>query len=221
LPRIVLVPGNKPRTSGSLHASGRAIDFKIDGVDNQEIVAFCKTMADTGCGFYPTAGFVHVDVRDHGIGHVSWIDVSRPGEAPKYVSSWPPAGDVTAAHDKVEAHAVIGKKTGDTTAVATADEPKLPPLPAAAQFAPLESPKAAGAEDSPKGPKVEDAPGQVAAADAKPSKTTKDSASREAPTKDTARKTASKKEGRKGKKRHHRHAVETGESTHPTEQNPS
>jgi uncharacterized protein YcbK (DUF882 family) len=82
LPRIVLVPGNKPRTSGSMHASGRALDFKIDGVANEEVVAFCKTLDDTGCGFYPTAGFVHVDVRDHGIGHVSWIDVSKPGDAP-------------------------------------------------------------------------------------------------------------------------------------------
>jgi hypothetical protein len=34
-----------------------------------------------------------MDVRDHGAGHVAWIDVSKPGEAPKYVSAWPAAGE--------------------------------------------------------------------------------------------------------------------------------
>jgi uncharacterized protein YcbK (DUF882 family) len=215
LPRIVLVPGNKPRTSGSLHASGRAIDFKLDGVANEEVVAFCKTMADTGCGFYPTAGFVHVDARDHGIGHVSWIDVSKPGEAPKYVSSWP-ATDMTPAREKVEARVTTAKKSGEANVVAVADEPKLPPLPAAAQFAPLESPK--GDE----GPKVAEAPKEAATTTETPkASTTKESAAKEPQAKDATRKTASKKEGRKGKKRHHRHPADSGESTHPTEQNPS
>jgi uncharacterized protein YcbK (DUF882 family) len=213
LPRIVLIPGNKPRTSGSMHASGRAIDFKIEGVANEEIVAFCKTMDDTGCGFYPTAGFVHVDVRDHGIGHVSWIDVSKPGDAPKYVSSWP-ASDAMPAHDKVEAHVTLAKKS-DANVVATADEPKLPPLPAAAQFAPLESPKA---EET---PKAAEAPKEVAVAGETKASTAKDSAANEPPTKEPARKTASKKEGRKGKKRHHRHPPQPSDSAHPTEQNPS
>jgi uncharacterized protein YcbK (DUF882 family) len=215
LPRIVLVPGTKQRTSGSMHTSGRAIDFKIEGVPNEEVVAFCKTMADTGCGFYPTAGFVHVDVRDHGIGHVSWIDVSKPGDAPKYVTAWPAAGEAAPpSHDKPEAHAGVGKKS--ETLVAAADEPKLPPLPAAAQFAPLESPKAKEA------PKVEEteAPKEAVAAEPKASTAT-DPASKEPKAKDAARTTASKKEGRKGKRRHHRHTAESRESTHPTEQNPS
>jgi uncharacterized protein YcbK (DUF882 family) len=214
LPRIVLVPGTKQRTSGSMHASGRAIDFKIEGVANEDVVAFCKTMADTGCGFYPTAGFVHVDARDHGIGHVSWIDVSKPGEAPKYVTAWPAAGEAMPSHDKAELHASVSKKT--ETVVAAADEPKLPPLPAAAQFAPLESPKA---QEPAKAAETE-APKEVVVAETKAA-TAKDPASTEPQAKDAARKTASKKEGRKGKKRHHRHAVESRQSTHPTEQNPS
>jgi|HubBroStandDraft_6_1064221.scaffolds.fasta_scaffold273048_2 uncharacterized protein YcbK (DUF882 family) len=218
LPRIVLVPGNKPRSSGSFHASGRALDFKIEGVPNEEIVAFCKTMTDTGCGFYPTAGFVHVDVREHGIGHVSWIDVSRPGEAPKYVSSWPPAGEATTA--KVEARALVGKKSADANVVAAADEPKLPPLPAAAQFAPLESPKAPSADETPKPTKMEEAPKEAAVTESKPS-TAKETASKAPAVKDAARKTASKSEGRKGKRHHHRHTVESREAAHPTEQNPS
>jgi len=210
LPRVVLVPGNKPRTSGSMHATGRAIDFKIEGVQNEEIVAFCKTMTDTGCGFYPTAGFVHVDVRDRGVGHVAWIDVSKPGETPKYVSSWPQAGAAPSSHEKAEAHAAIEKKSAGAAVIAAADEPKLPPLPAAAQFAPLDPPKS----DAPKSeetPKVADAPKEAAAP-------AKDLGAKESQPRDAARKTASKNEGRRGKRRHHHHPAE---SVHPTVQNPS
>jgi len=63
---------------------------------------------------------MHLDVRDAGAGRVSWIDVSRPGELPKYVSTWPQAAEGP-------------KETDDTP------ESKLPSLPAAAQVAPLEA----------------------------------------------------------------------------------
>jgi Bacterial protein of unknown function (DUF882) len=85
--RVVLVSGYRPRSAGSYHSTGRALDFRIEGVANEAIVAFCKTLADTGCGYYPNAGFVHMDVRDSGTGHVAWTDVSRPGQAPRYVTS--------------------------------------------------------------------------------------------------------------------------------------
>jgi hypothetical protein len=51
---------------------------------------FAKTLGDTGCGFYPNSSFVHIDVRDAGAGHVTWIDASGPGETPRYVPTWPP-----------------------------------------------------------------------------------------------------------------------------------
>jgi len=86
-PRIVLVSGYRPRSSGSYHAAGRALDFRLDGVPNLAVLEYCKTLPDTGCGYYPNSVFVHVDVRDPGTGHVAWIDVSRPGESPKYVTS--------------------------------------------------------------------------------------------------------------------------------------
>ena len=73
-----------------MHATGRAIDFRIEGTKNEDVVAFCKTLTDTGCGFYPNSSFVHLDVRDPGAGHVSWIDASGPGETPHYVTAWPP-----------------------------------------------------------------------------------------------------------------------------------
>jgi hypothetical protein len=105
-PRVVLVSGYRPRSAGSFHASGRALDFRIEGAKNEDVVAFCKTLPDTGCGYYPNDGFVHVDARDAGAGHVSWIDTSRAGEPPHYVSAWP--------------------ETQDSA------NPKLPPLPAGA-----------------------------------------------------------------------------------------
>jgi hypothetical protein len=92
--KVLLVSGVRPKSAGSYHQSGRALDFRIDGVENEALVAFCKTLPDTGCGYYPNSSFVHIDVRDAGAGHVAWIDISKPGEAPKYVSSWPrPGGD--------------------------------------------------------------------------------------------------------------------------------
>ena len=89
-PKVFVISGVRPAAAGSFHANGRALDFRIDGVKNEDLVAFCKTMPDTGCGFYPNSSFIHIDVRDAGTGHVSWIDSSAPGETPKYVAVWPP-----------------------------------------------------------------------------------------------------------------------------------
>ncbi len=86
---ITVVSGYRPQSKGSPHAAARALDVRIDGVTNEALVEFCKTLADTGCGYYPNSSFVHVDVRPAGAGHVHWIDVSGPGEKPVYVKSWP------------------------------------------------------------------------------------------------------------------------------------
>jgi hypothetical protein len=89
--KLSIVSGMRPTSVGSMHAMGRAIDFRIEGTKNEDVIAFCKTLNDTACGFYPKSSFVHLDVRDPGTGHVSWIDASGPGEAPQFVTSWPPA----------------------------------------------------------------------------------------------------------------------------------
>ncbi|MDB4936533.1 MAG: Ribonuclease, partial [Labilithrix sp.] len=98
--KLNVVSGYRPTSIGSMHATGRAIDFRVEGAKNEDVVAFCKTLADTGCGFYPNSSFVHLDVRDPGAGHVSWIDASGPGETPRYVSTWPP--QVSKIADKLE-----------------------------------------------------------------------------------------------------------------------
>jgi hypothetical protein len=86
---ISLVSGYRPRSRGSLHQSAKALDLRVAGVSNEELSAFCKTIPDTGCGYYPNSSFVHVDVRKRGGGGVSWIDASGPGETPHYVKQWP------------------------------------------------------------------------------------------------------------------------------------
>ena len=109
--RIEIVSGYRPYSKGSYHAHARAVDIRVKGVSNEELLAFCKTLEDTGCGYYPNSTFVHVDARDVGAGHVSWIDASGPGETPRYVSAWPPPADDTdlkadAVADKADAKKV-------------------------------------------------------------------------------------------------------------------
>lgn len=122
---ITLVSGYRPASKGSPHQSARAFDIRLDGVTNESLVSFCKTLQDTGCGYYPNSYFVHVDVRKTGVGHVFWIDTSGPGEKPVYVKQWPPPLPAAKATDpKVE-------KTEDPTAsgaAPTTDAKEIGPL---------------------------------------------------------------------------------------------
>ena len=88
---LSVVSGYRPASKGSLHAEGQALDFSLAGATNVELVDACKTIEDTGCGFYPNSSFIHLDVRPKGAGHVSWIDASGPGEESRYMASWPPS----------------------------------------------------------------------------------------------------------------------------------
>ncbi|MBI5537611.1 MAG: DUF882 domain-containing protein [Deltaproteobacteria bacterium] len=85
----------RPLSARSYHQTGRAVDLVLPGVRNEELVAFCRTLPDTGCGYYPNSSFVHVDVRAPGTGHVYWIDASKPGEAARYVTTWPEKSDAS------------------------------------------------------------------------------------------------------------------------------
>jgi len=115
--RISIVSGYRPGSTGSYHASAQALDIHFEGVPNEALVDFCKTLENTGCGYYPNSSFVHFDVRPAGTGHVAWIDTSGPGEPPHYVASWPPAPepDVKTAEVEVNPYAQ--------------PVPALPPLP--------------------------------------------------------------------------------------------
>lgn len=117
---IEVISGYRPNSKGSYHSHARAMDIRVQGARNEDVVAFCKTLQDTGCGYYPNSGFVHVDVRDPGTGHISWIDASGPGETPKYVATWP----APKASDKDDAPETTAKaKTADTADKADREEP--------------------------------------------------------------------------------------------------
>jgi hypothetical protein len=134
-PRVELVSGYRPKSTGSFHSTGRALDFKLEGVPNEDLVAFCKTLTDTGCGYYPNSSFVHVDAREHGAGHVSWIDISHPGEAPHYVKQWPlSSADAPSTPAATPTPATAAPSTDDSDSSNDAHEPSLslPALPAAA-----------------------------------------------------------------------------------------
>ena len=99
IPKVHVISGYRPTSAGSFHATARALDFRMDGVSNEELVAFCRSLPDTGCGYYPNSSFIHLDVRDAGTGHVTWIDASGPGESPRYVAAWPPPAHGATPHD--------------------------------------------------------------------------------------------------------------------------
>jgi Bacterial protein of unknown function (DUF882) len=96
--RVVLTSGYRPRGEGNYHSRGRALDLRMEGVDNRALIAFCKTLPDTGCGYYPNDTVVHVDVRDPGTGNVAWTNSGRTGdpvsvETPRPITTTPPDGE--------------------------------------------------------------------------------------------------------------------------------
>jgi hypothetical protein len=85
---IYLMSGYRRETHG-YHPRGRALDIFVHGVENLELFQFCRTLNDVGCGYYPHNKFVHIDVREYGSKHPSWVDVAEPGQASLYVDAWP------------------------------------------------------------------------------------------------------------------------------------
>jgi uncharacterized protein YcbK (DUF882 family) len=68
-------------TPHSNHNLGRAMDFRVEGVPNEVLRDYCRTLKNVGVGYYPNSTFVHLDVRTS---PAYWIDYSKPGEAPRY-----------------------------------------------------------------------------------------------------------------------------------------
>jgi hypothetical protein len=85
-------PSEEPLTEGShvsQHALGRALDMRVEGLSNEELLAACWDLPDVFCGYYPNHDFVHVDVRPRGSGKGVWVDDSQPGEPSRFVAEWP------------------------------------------------------------------------------------------------------------------------------------
>lgn len=83
---IRVVSGFRPETPTqytphSRHNQGEAVDFVVDGVPNEVVRDYCRTLGAVGVGYYPHSSFVHLDVRAV---PAYWVDESGPGEAPRY-----------------------------------------------------------------------------------------------------------------------------------------
>jgi len=68
------------RRREGLHASGKAIDFKLPGVAPRVLAAYLRTLARVGVGIYthPKTSYVHLDDREHSF---HWLDASPPGRS--------------------------------------------------------------------------------------------------------------------------------------------
>ena len=66
----------------SNHTRGRAVDFRVPGVKNEDLRDFLRTFPKVGVGYYPNSTFVHLDVRDDRGAY--WVDASGPGETAHY-----------------------------------------------------------------------------------------------------------------------------------------
>ncbi len=86
---IVLMSGYRRDGHSGQHGKGRALDLYVQGVSNTDLYRVCRSLRDTGCGFYPKNVFVHIDTRPYGTSRVGWVDISDPGAPSQYVDGWP------------------------------------------------------------------------------------------------------------------------------------
>ncbi len=98
-------------TPHSNHNAGKALDFRVQGIPNETLRDFCRTLRNTGCGYYPNSTFVHLDARDS---KAYWVDWSHPGEAPQYEKPGVQADE--GASDVTEEKGTASGPTGGTTA---------------------------------------------------------------------------------------------------------
>ena len=100
---IVVVSAYRSAQNGndgsSRHATGEAVDVRVEGVPNEVLRDYCLTLSKVGVGYYPRSSFVHVDVRSKA---VYWVDWSRPGEPPLYL----PPGETPEKYDAGASSAV-------------------------------------------------------------------------------------------------------------------
>jgi uncharacterized protein YcbK (DUF882 family) len=98
---IEIVSGYRPDArEGSRHRHARALDLRVRGEATEAVRAFLEAQPETGVGFYPTSGFVHVDIRARS---VHWVDRSGPGEPPAIVREGERAPSETAQPDEAPA----------------------------------------------------------------------------------------------------------------------
>jgi uncharacterized protein YcbK (DUF882 family) len=129
--KIEVVSGFRPFTPTqfnphSNHMHGRAVDFRVAGVPNEAVRDFCRTLKNTGCGYYPNSVFVHMDTREQS---AFWIDYSKPGEAPRYNAPDSNADEGT-SDVQDDGHAAAMPAPGETPAPSPTPSEGAPAVPA-------------------------------------------------------------------------------------------
>jgi len=73
------------RRREGLHATGKAIDFKLLGVKSPLLAAYLRGLPRLGVGIYthPRTAYVHLDSREHSF---HWLDASPPGRTYRELS---------------------------------------------------------------------------------------------------------------------------------------
>ena len=108
--QIEVVSGYRSRErKGSRHAHGKAVDFRIEGVDPKVLWDYCKRFDRVGLGYYPTSKFIHMDVRD---ASSYWIDDSGPGEQADYREGVSQKHKKAGKHASASATKRAGKRAG-------------------------------------------------------------------------------------------------------------
>jgi hypothetical protein len=133
---IEIVSGYRPESAPhSRHHHARALDIDVPGATREALRDFALTFTETGVGFYPNSVFVHVDVREES---TYWVDLSGPGERPRYVrGAEPPPADPSPETD--------ARDVADDLEAALSAVRRDVRVPAIANAAPLDPP----AEDAP------------------------------------------------------------------------
>jgi uncharacterized protein YcbK (DUF882 family) len=108
-------------TPHSNHNLGHAMDFRVEGVPNEVLRDYCRTLKNVGVGYYPNSTFVHLDVRTS---PAYWIDYSKPGEAPRYNS---PNADADEGTSDVGDEMHPGPADATSTAPTPIDPSAAPP----------------------------------------------------------------------------------------------
>ncbi len=123
---LEIISGFRPKTPNqytahSNHNVGAAMDFRIQGVPNEVLRDYCRTFKNTGVGYYPNSLFVHFDVRQQ---TTYWVDLSGPGQAPRYVNpgTWTADPD----HDNPYGESGAPKASATIPAAATATAAPAP-----------------------------------------------------------------------------------------------
>jgi uncharacterized protein YcbK (DUF882 family) len=135
--QITLISGfrepNGNKTEGA-HGKGRAADIMIPGVKLPALAKIARRLGHVGVGYYPTSGFIHLDVRD-GPSYF-WADRSGPGYpgcgrqimksfGPRFDRRWAAESDEPVLHKnkRGELLGAIETSTDDETKDADAPPP--------------------------------------------------------------------------------------------------